>query len=158
MLDLAVQPPTQTRPGEPLYPPVAVSLSSETSIYNELSQIWAVATLVHQSGEVLEDHLGGRLADSAHPLPESVSSYSHSRSQGQNSSPKKERAYFYFPDLTIHKPGRYKIRVSLMQMDHSRESSLDGEIRVREYVESRSIVVEDQAENHTRPSKRFRKY
>jgi hypothetical protein len=153
MLDLAVQPPTQIRPGETLYPPVAASLSSETNMYNELSQTWAVATLVRQSGEVLEGHLGGRVADSAHPLPESSHGHNHSRGGGSSSNAKKDRAYFYFPDLIIHEPGQYRIRVSLMQMDFSGEASPSGEVKVCDYVESRSIVVEDRADNHTKPSK-----
>jgi hypothetical protein len=156
MLDLVVQPPTQTRPGEPLYPPIAAALSSDTSIYKELSQTWAIATLVHQSGELLQDHLGGRVADSAHPLPESGYGQYHSRGHsGSSTNSKKSRAYFYFPGLTIQEPGQYRIRVSLMQMDYSHEFSPDGAAKVCEYVESRSIIVEDRVNNHTRPSKQI---
>lgn len=148
MLGLAVQPPSQARPGERLYPPVAARLSSDMSIYEQLSNIWAVATLVHQSGEVLEDRLGGKVADSAHPMPDS--GHHHSHSSGSQSE--KDRAYFYFPDLSIHEPGHYQIRVSLMQMDYSCDTAPDGLVRVCEYVDSRSIVIEDRAEN-ARPSK-----
>ncbi|CAM6005385.1 unnamed protein product [Sphagnum balticum] len=147
MLGLAVQPPAQARPGSPLYPPLAARLSSEMNIFDQLSNTWAVATLVHQSGKILDDQLGGRVADSAHPLPEIGSGHHRSRSS------EKDRAYFYFPNLTIYEPGRYRIRVSLMQMDYSCDTSPDGIVRVCEYIDSRSIVVEDRAENSGRPSK-----
>ena len=143
MLGLAVQPPSRARPGAPLYPPIAARLSSETSVFEELSQKWAVATLVRSSGEVLHDKLSGKVADSAHPLPES----------GANSGPVQwfDRAYFYFPDLKIDEPGRYKIRISLMQMDYSGVSSPHGEAVVCEEVDSRSIVIDDRAPSPTIP-------
>lgn len=145
MLGLAVQPPPQARAGVALYPPIAARLSSETSIFEELSQIWAVATLVHYTGEVLYDQLGGRVADSAHPLSES----SHGSS---SSSSERNRAYFYFPDLVVPEPGRYCIRVSLMQMDYSSDDSPEGVVVVREYVDSRWIDVGDRETSTTRPS------
>jgi hypothetical protein len=146
MLRLAVQPPSRARPGVTLHHPVAVCLSSETSIYEELSQTWAVATLVRHSGEVLYEQLGGKVADSAHPLPEITNA------SGSSTDTSKDRAYFYFPDLTIHEPGRYRIRMSLMKMDYSCDASPDGVVRVCEEVDSRSIVVEDAAQDHARPS------
>jgi Velvet factor len=149
MLRLAIQPPQQASPGAPLYPPLAARLSSDTSIFSELSQIWAVATLIHYSGEVLHDQLGGRVADSAHPLPDG----GHGTSSSTSSSSDRDRAYFYFPDLVIHEPGRYRVRVSLMQMDYSPDGSTEGVVRVLESVDSRSITVEDGAVNHSRPSK-----
>ncbi len=153
MLGLAVQPPSRTRPGVALYPPLAARISSETSAYEELSQTWAVATLLHTSGEILDDQLGGRVADSAHPLPESTHTSSSS-----SSSAKKDRAYFYFPDLVINEPGRYRVRVSLMQMDYSCDEAPEGVVRVREYVDSRSITVEERSDISSRPSELPLKY
>ncbi|KAG4427300.1 hypothetical protein IFR05_017217 [Cadophora sp. M221] len=108
MLGLAVQPPPRTRPEVALYPPVAARISSETSVYEELSYTWAVATLLHYFGEILNDQLGGTIADSAHPLPESTHTGSSS------AIAQTDKAYFYFPNLVINKPGRYRIRISLM--------------------------------------------
>jgi len=150
MLGLAVQPPSQARPGVALYPPVVGRLTSETSIFEELSQTWAVATLLHHSGEVLHDQLGGKIADSAHPMPETAHGHG-SNSSSSVSGNARDRAYFYFPDLIIHEPGRYRIRVSLMQMGYSYEAP-DGIVSVREYVDSQSITVEDRATSHARPS------
>ncbi|CZR61446.1 uncharacterized protein PAC_11342 [Phialocephala subalpina] len=155
MLGLAVQPPPQARAGVALYPPIAARISSETSIFEELSQIWAVATLVHYTGEVLYDQLGGRVADSAHPLPESTHGSSSSSS---GSSSEKNRAYFYFPDLVVPSPGRYCIRVSLMQMDYSSDASPEGVVVVREYVDSLWIDVEDRETATSRPSGRERAF
>jgi hypothetical protein len=50
MFDIAVQPPTQARPGVALFPPVVGRIGGETYRYNELSQTWAVATLVYRNG------------------------------------------------------------------------------------------------------------
>ncbi|KAH6712194.1 hypothetical protein DL95DRAFT_433637 [Leptodontidium sp. 2 PMI_412] len=152
MLGLAVQPPPQTRPGVALYPPVAARISSETSVYEELSHTWAVATLLRYSGEILDDQLGGRVADSAHPLPESTHTGSSS------AIAQTDRAYFYFPDLVINEPGRYRVRVSLMQMDYSCDEAPEGVARVREYVDSRSITVEERSDTSSRPSSRERAF
>ena len=145
MLGLAVQPPSRIRPGTALYPPIAARLSSETSVFEELSQKWAVATLIRSSGEVVHNKLSGKIADSAHPLPEN----------GATSGAVQwfDRAYFYFPDLKIEEPGRYKIRISLMQMDYSTETSPQGTAVVCEEVDSRSIVVDDRAPSPTSPRK-----
>lgn len=144
MLRLAVQPPAQAQAGVALWPPVAARLRSDTSIFEELSQLWAVATLVHESGEVLYDRLGGRVADSAHPLPESTGGSSSSSSGS-------DKAYFYFPDLVVPEPGRYCIRVSLMQMDYSSNETPEGVVVVREYKDSRWVDVEDSAVATSRP-------
>jgi len=112
-----------------------------------------VATLIHYSGEVLYDQLGGTIADSAHPLPEVGQGTGSSSSAAL--SPEIDRAYFYFPDLVIHEPGRYRVRVSLMQMDYSPDGSPEGAVKVLESVDSRSIIVEDGVVNRSRPSKRI---
>jgi hypothetical protein len=145
MFGLAVQPPARAKPSVALYPPIVARLSSETSIFEELSQIWAFASLISPSGDILHEKLEGKLADSAHPIAENV----HSSSEGGM----KDRAYFYFPDLLIHEPGWYCVRVTLMRMSHNHDSAPQGDVRFDEYVDSHSIVVEDGASNPSRPSK-----
>jgi hypothetical protein len=146
MLKIAVQPPPHASPGVPLYPPLAARLSSETSVFTELSQIWAVATLINDFDEILHDQLGGKVADSAHPLPESGT--------GTNgSSQQRDRAYFYFPGLVIGEPGRYRVRVSLMQMERSQDGLTEDVVRVLETVDSRSINVDHGVTSRSRPSK-----
>ena len=145
MFGLAVQPPAQAKPSVALYPPIVARLSSETSIFQELSQIWAVASLISPSGEILHEKLAGRVADSAHPIAENVHS--------SNEWGMKDRAYFYFPDLVIHEPGRYCVRVALMRMSYTHESAPQGDVQMVECVDSHSIMVEDGASNPSRPSK-----
>ncbi|KAH8672083.1 hypothetical protein BGZ60DRAFT_430505 [Tricladium varicosporioides] len=152
MFGLAIQPPARVRPGEALYPPPAARLSTVSNNFGQLSQIWAVATLIKRdSGETLYNQLGGRLADSAHPLPEGMHS--------SGSSTSKDRAYFYFPDLVINEPGRYRIRISLMEMDYScGGSSSHGAVKVAEYVDSHSIIVEEGATSRARPNAQERAF
>ncbi|KAE9367614.1 hypothetical protein N431DRAFT_486677 [Stipitochalara longipes BDJ] len=151
MLRIAVQPPPHAHPNEPLYPPLVARLSSEATIFSELSQTWAVATLVHYSGEVLHNQLGGKVVDSAHPLPEG--------GPGTNGeSAERDRAYFYFSGLVISEPGRYLVRVSLMQMDYSPDGLTEGIVRVLETVDSRSITVDNGAMTHSRPNSRERAF
>ena len=144
MLDLSVQPPAQTRPGVALFPPVAARLSSQTSLYDELAQIYAFVSLIHENGEPLDDQLSGKAADSAHPMP-------GSSRHGSSSRHARDQAYFYFPDLVIHYPGRYRIRVTLMRMEYSYETSETCSI-VQDYIDSRSIVVDEQVTVNSRPS------
>jgi hypothetical protein len=148
MLDLAVQPPEYAQTGSTLFPPVAARLRSNINRYDELSQMWALATLVDLDGQVVSEQLSGRTADSAHPMIHSNHGHgSNDRSVGR------DQAYFYFPDLAIHTPGRYRIRVTLMRMDYSYGLS-DGEgVAVAEdYIDSRSIAIEDGNVGRTRPS------
>ncbi|KAF4630871.1 hypothetical protein G7Y89_g7267 [Cudoniella acicularis] len=136
MLGLAIQPPPRARPGVALYPPPAARLSSDTNIFEGLARVWAVATLIQRdSGETLYGQLSGRVADSAHPLTENGSS-------GSSSSGSIDRAYFYFPDLVIHEPGRYRIRISLMEMDYSCDSAPDGIVRYPNcYPEANTVDI-----------------
>jgi len=147
MLDLSVQPPAQTRPGVALFPPVAARLSGQASMYNELSLIYAYVSLVHENGEPLPDQLSGKVADAAHPMPGMSGSGRHA----SNGHHVRDQAYFYFPDLVIHYPGLYRIRVTLMRMDYPYNSSNSGSI-VEDYIESRSIVVDEGVSHYTRPS------
>ena len=146
MLGLAVQPPTQAKSNAVLYPPIVARLSSETSIFDELSQIWAVVSLTSVSGEILRDKLGGKVADSAHPISETLPN----SSEGDM----RDRAYFYFPDLVIHEPGRYRVRVTLIKMSYNHASAPEGEVRFDESVDSHSIAVgEEEASTPSRLSK-----
>lgn len=45
-------------------------LSSSSGLSEKLSKVWAVATLVSPVGEVIDEQLGGRIADSAYPVGE----------------------------------------------------------------------------------------
>ncbi|KFY97810.1 hypothetical protein V500_01913 [Pseudogymnoascus sp. VKM F-4518 (FW-2643)] len=55
-LYLSVQPPGRARPGVALEPPIVAQL---TCTFADLPQVWAVATLLSHTGEVLLDKLEG---------------------------------------------------------------------------------------------------
>ncbi|KAF8849655.1 hypothetical protein BDZ45DRAFT_604077, partial [Acephala macrosclerotiorum] len=57
-----------------------------------------------------------------------------------------------FPDLVIPEPGRYCIRISLLQMDYSFADAPDGVVTFRSYVDTRWFDVGDSLVNDTRPS------
>ena len=144
MFEVAVEPPQMTKPGVALCPPVVARLSSDRVLFEELSEIWAVASLVSSSGEVLYEQLGGKIADSAHPIGNT--------GNGRQEELMKDRAYFYFPDLVINTPGRYRIRVTLMRVSYTPESTAEGDVQYDEYVDTHSVTIEEGATNHSRPS------
>ena len=141
MLSIAVQPPARARPGAILYPPLVVRLSSEHDLYEHLAGYWTCISLIHYAtSEVIYDQMNGKVADSAHPIAQT-------RSRGV-----RDQAYFFFPDLTIHGTGRYRLRISLMRMDYSPESGPDGAVICDEQMDTRSITVEETGPNYSRPS------
>ncbi|KAF7887141.1 uncharacterized protein EAF02_003788 [Botrytis sinoallii] len=147
MLSIAVQPPARVRPGSILYPPLIVQLSSEHDLYEHLAGYWTCVSLIHYaSGQVIYEQMDGKAADSAHPIAQT-------RSRGV-----RDQAYFFFPDLAIHAPGRYRLRISLMRMDYSPESGPDGAVVCDEQVDTRSITVEETGPNYSRPNSQERAF
>jgi len=152
MLGFAVQPPSQTRPGVPLYPPIAARLSINKNISNELHHIWATATLIHkQSGEVVHKGLRGQFIESAQEPPVQTKGRRSRSRRSSSSSTERDEAYFYFKNLVIDEPGIYRIRVSLMEMDYSQDTCSGGVVCCREIIDSRSILVEENPTHDSRP-------
>ena len=116
-LSLSAQPPGRTRPGVALEPPVVAQLSCTSA---DLPQVWAVATLLSHTGEVLLDNLEGKVVECAHP----------------------DTGEFRFTQLVINGPGKYRIRITLMQMDFSDGSHPDGVANVCKCIESHGILVD----------------
>lgn len=116
-LSLSAQPPGRARPGVALEPPIVAQL---TCTFADPPQVWAVATLLSHTGEVLLDKLEGQIAEFAHP----------------------DTVEFRFTQLVINGPGRYRIRITLLQMDFSNGSHPDGVANVRGCVESDGILVD----------------
>ncbi|KFY95991.1 hypothetical protein V500_02604 [Pseudogymnoascus sp. VKM F-4518 (FW-2643)] len=73
-LSLSAQPPGRARPGVALEPPIVAQL---TCTFADLPQVWAVATLLSHTGEVLLDKLEGKIAEFAHPDTMDFSNGSH---------------------------------------------------------------------------------
>lgn len=136
-MELQSAPPRRARIGVKLYPPIAVSLSSESDTYDELSHIWASVSLVNSHTGLPEEYvtLRGNKVDSAHPFTHNTPSGSSSSSTSGSGN---ERAYFYFHDLEIPQLGRYRIRVSLMKIDYTNNPEY-GENVVLDYIDSEPI-------------------
>lgn len=145
MLNISIQPPAKAQLGAAMYPPVAIRLTSTTSMYDELSHIWALATLVGQNGQSPDVQLLGKTADSAHPMNQNT------RSADRDTL--RDQAYFYFPDLKINTPGQYRVRVTLMRMSYSYDSLQGEAVAVAEdYIDTRSIIVEEGGQYPAKPS------
>jgi hypothetical protein len=133
-LEIAVQPPSVVRLGATLNPPLAVTMSSTTTMNGyscDLSRVWAFATLIDDYGEVIKDDLTGTLAESAQGI-----------GHGDDST-----GYFLFDNLSIERVGSFRIRVTVMRMDNSAA----GAASVQQ-VESDLIVVEDREVGRVSPS------
>lgn len=122
-VDFVVQPPSEVRPGDTLYPPPVVKLGNVTG------DLWAYATLLNDDGQIMQDLLAGTLLDSAQPLPsmDDIPYYP---------MPDQDDSYVAFPNLEIRSEGAFKIRITLMSNSSVGTSSL-------EEVESRTITVQD---------------
>ncbi|KFY79969.1 hypothetical protein V499_01118 [Pseudogymnoascus sp. VKM F-103] len=116
-LSLSAQPPGRARPGVALEPPIVAQLSCT---FADLPQVWAVATLLSHTGEALLDKLEGKIAEFADP----------------------DTVEFRFTQLVINDPGKYRIRITLMQMDFSDGSHPDGAANVCEFIETDGILVD----------------
>lgn len=124
-LEIAVQPPAKVRRGGILDPPFVLVMRIDEPVngYSEdLSQIWASATLVNRNGEVVSGSLRGTLAESVHPFTNVDDS----------------TGYFLFENLSVRSVGTYRLRVTLMRMDNG-----SGAVAVQQ-AESRLIVVVDE--------------
>ena len=120
-LDVAVQPPSVAHLRVPLYPPLVVRVhihdsatGYEISGEDELSGLFAQATLYRESG----------LPPSLAPPDMFLLSGRLSRGLDHlfdpcDGSPLREQqgSYALFPDLTINRPGRYRLGVSLFRVD-----------------------------------------
>ncbi|TEY50774.1 hypothetical protein BOTCAL_0273g00060 [Botryotinia calthae] len=147
MLSIAVQPPARVRPGSILYPPLIVQLSSEHDLYEHLAGYWTCVSLIHYAtGQVIYEQMCGKAADSAHPIAQT-------RSRGV-----RDQAYFFFQDLAIHAPGRYRLKIRLIRNDYSPESGQDGAVICDDEVNTRSITVEESGPNYSRPNSQERAF
>ncbi|KAI1631559.1 hypothetical protein F4809DRAFT_159578 [Biscogniauxia mediterranea] len=111
MINIEVQPPTQTQAGTVMYPPVVVS--SENDAAYDFVQV----TLLDIYGQVIDDQLYGTLSTSPQGL--------NDRSARRSTSAPLE--YSVFPDLVLGYPGYYTLRINAIRMDYS---SPDGPVAV----------------------------
>jgi hypothetical protein len=121
-MEFAVVPPPRVAAGVPLRNPLVVTFSGGSVAPADKRAIWAPCVLPDLSGiwvflslttaetrENLapprEDLFSGKRADSIHPV--------HLEQRGQRPT----LAVATFPDLVINKPGRYRIRVNIIDMN-----------------------------------------
>lgn len=140
-LTIAVQPPTVIRVNTVLTPPLAVVLDADEEFLgnvSDLSKVFALATLLDEKGNLFEEALVGRLAESAHLHPrEDI------------------MGYFLFENLAIKSVGHFCIRITLMRMDSSggsSGSSSEGVASIKQ-VDSRFINVKEGNIQAESPSK-----
>jgi hypothetical protein len=118
-MKIILQPPPEVRTSVRIDPFLVVSLgprspqSGRSTPTSNMSGVWAMASLTTADGtEVLTpprpDLLEGQLVDSVH-LP-----------MEPGSGP--ETGYALFPNLRVQQPGRYRIRISLIDMDSNGSS------------------------------------
>jgi hypothetical protein len=118
-MNIILQPPPEVRTSARIEPFPVISLgpcspkSSRSTPISDMSGVWALASLTTADGtEVLTpprpDLLEGQLVDSIHLAMEA------------DSGP--ETGYALFPNLRVQQPGRYRIRISLIDMDSNGSS------------------------------------
>jgi len=126
-MDMVIRPLLAIRPGVIMHPPIVVALkaaasrSERNSAYRDVgdvSGIWAFVSLVTEDrnqslAPPRTDLLLGRTAGSIHPFFD-------------ESDPEDPTVgYAIFPDLAIAEPGRYCLKISLIDMDSN--GSMFGE-------------------------------
>lgn len=119
-MEVILQPPSRSRPGQTLRPPIVVELKDRwladkaDGLNVETRHLFACASVVSEDGLVAlapphPNLLRGGFSDSIHP--------------GFNSAGQEQGYYFRFPDLQIHQVGKYRIRILLVKMPTTEKSS-----------------------------------
>jgi hypothetical protein len=138
-MEIILEPPSQSRPGQVLRPPIVVALKDQRLINSidelgvDAKHLFACASVVSENGLVAlappnPDLLKGGFSDSIHP--------------GFNDQGQEQGHYFRFTDLKIHEVGRFRIRILLVKMSTTGGSS---EVMNLESVVTRVIHVHTNA-------------
>ena len=119
-MEVILQPPSRSRPGQTLQPPIVVELKDRClsnrvdNLSVEAKNLFACASVVSEDGLVAlappqPNLLRGGFSDSIHP--------------GFSSDGKEQGYYFRFTDLQIQQVGKYRIRILLVKMPTTGRSS-----------------------------------
>lgn len=117
-MNVIIEPPSETRPGNLLNPPIVIKLenrkgqSISEKIDIEDGNLWAQASVVSEDGMVAL----------APPQPNLISGTLVGSVQPAAPEESHELGYLTFPNLAIHQPGRFRIRISLIRMPTANES------------------------------------
>ncbi|KAL8774277.1 MAG: hypothetical protein Q9209_001028 [Squamulea sp. 1 TL-2023] len=116
-MHIIVQPPHEARPGDTLTPPITVSVRNVASHTEEAlgtgaNSCWAFISVVSEDGLIAlappsTTLLSGTLADSVH--------------ESCLTDAERDVGHLSFQNLAINQPGRFRLRVSLLQMPRSQD-------------------------------------
>lgn len=112
-MHIIIQPPVESRPGNTLTPPTIVSLrrngasQTEERLSADINSYWAFVSVVSEDGLVAlappsTSLLSGTLADSVH--------------EARLTEAEGDVGHLAFQNLAINQPGRFRLRISLLQM------------------------------------------
>lgn len=138
-MDMVIQPPSTAQLSTVLYPPIVISVDTSSSLTGDsvagVPSLWGMAILMDEAGEVLQDFLTGSLVDSVRPL------FVAGPCCGTLDS---RREYLVFRNLRITRPGRYKLRIKLVQMHGSSSTNTPSQTALmQQEVESRIIDTQN---------------
>jgi hypothetical protein len=145
ILTILVEPPGQTRPGLLLNPPLVMRLERGSDPNGgqpmpvDPALFWAVVSVVPADSDnplsaTQVGILTGTPVDSVHPLNPDATG--------------RDIGYMSFTDLAIREPGRYRLRINLIQMNavgHSNVPPFEGGLSVQNML-SRVITVDPDVE------------
>lgn len=106
-MNIAVQPPSESRPGDLLNPPIVVTLEGQRLQDVDDANIWGLVSVVSADGlqaisPPQPNLISGTLVDSIHSV-----------FSGQG---RRERKFLSFPRVAINQAGKYRIRICLVKM------------------------------------------
>lgn len=106
-MNIAVQPPSESRPGDLLNPPIVVTLEEQRLQDVDDANIWGLVSVVSADGlQALSppqpNLISGTLVDSIHSV-----------FSGQG---RREHKFLSFPRVAINQTGKYRIRICLVKM------------------------------------------
>ena len=122
-MHIIIQPPIESRPGNTLTPPLIISLRrkegsrTEERLIADIHSYWAFVSAVSEDGLVAlappsNSLLSGTLADSVH--------------EARLTEAEEDVGHVAFQNLAINQAGRFRLRISLLQMPGSQDGPSRG--------------------------------
>lgn len=136
-MHIVIQPPVESRPGNILRQPTVVSLRKvgasrrEERLSTNINGYWAFVSVVSEDGLVAlappsTSLISGTIANSVH--------------EGRATEAEEDVGHLTFPNLAINQTGRFRLRISLLQMPGSPENLPIGELKVPDVKNIASVV------------------
>lgn len=130
-MNIAVQPPSESRPGDLLNPPIVVTLEGQRLQDVDDANVWGLVSVVSADGlQALSppqpNLISGTLVDSIHSV-----------FSGQG---RREHKFLSFPRVAINQTGKYRIRICLVKMRNVQCEAIN-----MQSVMTRVIRVDSQA-------------